>query len=96
MIELGEDWPSFSCSRIALWIRRRRRRSLRKERLHSLLCPLLAPLAEAGACEPLSSSLARRRKTCLLPRSSRTAARQPGSVRRRAITDARSLMSEFR
>jgi leucyl/phenylalanyl-tRNA--protein transferase len=28
---------------------------------------LLAPLAEAGACEPLPSSLARRRKACLLP-----------------------------
>jgi hypothetical protein len=50
-------------------------------------CPLalyilLAPLAEAGACEPLPSSLARRRKTCLLARSSRTAARQPISARR--------------
>src|SRR4030095_5548236 len=33
-------------------------------------------------CEPLPSSLARRQKTCLLARSSRTAARQPGSVRR--------------
>jgi hypothetical protein len=61
-----------------------------EERLCSLLCALLAPLAEAGACEPLPSSLARRRRTCLLARSSRTAARQPGSVRRRAIPDARS------
>src|SRR6185436_5937169 len=46
-------------------------------------CPLapyalLAPLAEAGACEPLPSSLARRRRACLRARSSRTAARQPG------------------
>jgi len=43
---------------------------------------LLAPLAEAGAREPLPSSLARRRKACLLAHSSRTAPRQPGSVRR--------------
>src|SRR5215217_3081051 len=47
-------------------------------------CPLLAPLAQAGAREPLPSSLARR-----LARSSRTAPRQPGSVRRRPISDAR-------
>jgi hypothetical protein len=53
-------------------------------------CTLLAPLAEAGAHWPLPSSLARRRRTCLLARSFRTAARQPGSVRRRAIPDARS------
>jgi hypothetical protein len=58
-------------------------------------CTLLASLAEAGACGPLPSSLARRRKACLLARSSRTAARQPGSARRRGIrislrpTDAR-------
>src|SRR5687768_16503930 len=64
---------------------RLRRRSQTEKRC--LLAPstLLAPLAEAGACKPLPSSLARRRKTCLLPRSSRTAARQPGSARRRAI-----------
>src|SRR4051794_4001794 len=43
---------------------------------------LLAPLAEAGAREPLPSSLARRRKACLLAHSSRTAPRQPGSARR--------------
>ena len=56
-----------------------------------LLAPstLLAPLAEAGAWWPLPSSLARRRKTCLLPRSSRTAARQPGSARRRRDPDKR-------
>src|SRR5687768_18238928 len=56
-----------------------------------LLAPstLLAPLAEAGAWWPLPSSLARRRKTCLLPRSSRTAARQPGSARRRCDPDKR-------
>jgi hypothetical protein len=65
--------------------------SLAEERT-PLLAPyiLLAPLGEAGACQPLPSSLARRRRTCLLARSSRTAARQPGSVRRRAIPDARS------
>src|SRR5215218_4753426 len=56
-----------------------------------LLAPstLLAPLAEAGAWWPLPSSLARRRKTPLLPRSSRTAARQPGSARRRRDPDKR-------
>ena len=66
-------------------VRRLRRRSQTERRC--LLAPstLLAPLAEAGACWPLPSSLARRRKACLLPRSSRTAARQPGSARRRAI-----------
>jgi hypothetical protein len=48
-------------------------------------CTLLAPLAEAGARWPLHSSLARRRKACLLAHSSRTAARQPGSARRRAM-----------
>src|SRR5829696_1128214 len=58
----------------------RRRRSQRKGRLCSLHFTLLASLAEAGAREPLPSSLARR-----LARSSRTAARQPCSVRRRAI-----------
>jgi hypothetical protein len=42
---------------------------------------LLAALAEAGARQPLPSWLA-------FARSSRTAARQPGSARRRAITDA--------
>ena len=41
-------------------------------------------LARIAPFKPLSSSLARRRKACLLARSSRTAARQPGSVRRRA------------
>jgi hypothetical protein len=75
----------------ALSIRLFRRRSQRKERLCSLLCPSLAPLAEAGACEPLPSSLARRRRTCLLARSSSTAARQPGSVRRARDPDARSI-----
>ena len=60
-----------------------------EKRRHSLRMALLAPLAEAGACWPLPSSLARRRKACLLARSSRAAARQPGSVRRRAIADAR-------
>jgi hypothetical protein len=60
-------------------IRLLRPRSQRKERLCSLPCASLAPLAEAGACEPLTSSLARRRRTCLLARSSSTAARQPGS-----------------
>jgi hypothetical protein len=54
----------------------------RTPRLHP--CPSLAPLAQAGAREPLPSSLARR-----LARSSRTAPRQPGSARRRAISDAR-------
>ena len=67
-------WRSLR-SRVLLW-------SLAEERT-PLLPPftLLAPLAEAGACEPLPSSLARRRKACLLFRSSRTAARQPGSAR---------------
>ena len=51
----------------------------RKERLRSLRCALLAPLAEAGACEPLPSSL-----PCAPAR--RTAVCQPGSVRRRAIS----------
>jgi hypothetical protein len=37
----------------------------------------LAPLAEAGAHESLPSSLARRRRTCPLAHSSRTAPRQP-------------------
>ena len=44
-----------------------------------VLCRLLAPLAAAGACGPLPSSLPRRRKACLLARSSRTAARQLAS-----------------
>jgi hypothetical protein len=44
---------------------------------------LLAPLAEAGACEPLPSSLA-------FARSSRTAARQPG--RRVRCTPAEDLL----
>jgi hypothetical protein len=60
-----------------------------EERVCSLRLALLAPLAEAGARSPLPSSLARRRNACLLPRSSRTAARQPGSAWRRAISDAR-------
>src|SRR4029453_12610470 len=55
--------------------------SLAEERTPVLApCTLLAPLAEAGACEPLPSSLARRQKTCLLARSSRTAARPPDSA----------------
>jgi hypothetical protein len=61
-----------------------------EERLRSLRFHLLAPLAEAGAWWPLPFSLARIRKACMLPRSSRTAARQTWSVRRRAIPDARS------
>src|SRR4029453_10339317 len=54
-----------------------------EERLRSLPVILLASLAEAGARLPLSSSLARRRNACRLAPSSRTAARQPGSARRR-------------
>src|SRR4029453_273054 len=38
----------------------------------------------------------RRRRACLLVRSSRTAARQAGSARRRAIPDARSVMENRR
>ena len=57
-----------SCSRIALGVRRRRRRSQRKERLRSLRvhCSLrsLRP-ALVGRCLP---HLARRRKACLLAR----------------------------
>jgi hypothetical protein len=78
------------------WFRLLRRHSQRKERLCSLLCPLLAPLAEAGARKPLPSSLARRRKACLLARSSRTAA--GASLAQhvgRAITDARSWDREL-
>ena len=48
---------------------------------------LLAPLAETGDHQPLPSSVARRRKS-VSARSSRTAARQPDSVRRSAILDA--------
>jgi len=48
-------------------------------------CTLLAPLAAAAARWPLPSSLVRRRKACLLTRSSRTAARQPRSARRCAM-----------
>jgi hypothetical protein len=72
-------------ARIALWepayfvLARRRKACL------LATYPLLAPLAEAGAHKPLPSSLSRRRKACLLARSSRTAARQPGSARRSAI-----------
>ena len=56
-----------------------------RKRVPSLLCTLLAALAEAGACQLLPSSFARRRKACLLTHSSRTAARQPGSARRRSV-----------
>ena len=61
-----------------------------QERLRSLLvhCSLrLLRLALGSRCLPFSLADER---TCLLARSSRTAARQPGSVRRRAISDARS------
>jgi hypothetical protein len=52
----------------ALGIRRRRRRSQRKERLRS----------RGSRLRPLPSSLIRRREACLLVRSSRPAARDPG------------------
>jgi hypothetical protein len=76
--------------RIAPGSRRLCRRSQRELRLRSLRvhCSLRSlRLAPGSRCLPHSL---RRRKTCLLTRSSRTAARQPGSARRRAIPDARS------
>ena len=72
-------------ARIAFGCRLLRRHSQTIMRVCSFLSLLLAPLAEAGACQLLPSSLVRRRRTCLLTRSSRTAARQPGSARRSAI-----------
>jgi hypothetical protein len=71
---------------IARGIRLLRRRSQREERLRSLRvhCSLRSlRLALGSRCLPHSL---RRRKTCLLARSSRTAARQPGSARRRGIS----------
>jgi hypothetical protein len=46
---------------------------------------LLAPLACGSRWEAAYFVVVRRRKTCLLVPSSRTALRQPGSARRRAI-----------
>jgi hypothetical protein len=46
-----------SCSRIARWGPATSSSLAEGERLRSLLCPLLAPLAEAGARKPLPSSL---------------------------------------
>jgi hypothetical protein len=71
--------------RIALWSPPTSSSLGDEKRAPSLLCTLLAPLAEAGTSEPLPSSLARRRTAGLFAPSSRTAARQPGSARRRAI-----------
>ena len=66
----------------ALEIRLLRRRSQRKERLRSLRLHCSLRSLRLALWWPLPSSLTRRRKTCLLARSSRTAARQPGSARR--------------
>jgi hypothetical protein len=83
-------------SRNLLGDRRRASSSLaEEERLRLLRFVLLASLAEAGAHQPLPSSLAHRPKPRLFARSSRTAARPPGSARRASDTDARRAFSEL-
>ena len=75
-------------SRLRSRLLRRRSQTIRRVCSFLLHCSLRS-LRLALCCRCLPHSL-RRRRTCLLARSSRTAARQPGSVRRRAIPDARS------
>ena len=69
--------------------------------LAARICPLLAQgliarsAREDRAWRPLPSSLTRRRKACLLVRSSRTAARDPGRGGARLPTPSRAARSQF-
>ena len=81
--------PFWSCSRIALWTRRRRRRSQRKERLRSFLSCSLRSLS--WRCGAASSSFAANSVSSLARQDSGA----PLLLRRRAIPDARSAFSEL-